>query len=350
MTTLIPVTPGGARSGHVDPSLERREQRHPASSASTTRSLGVVQLDAVDQSEIDEVDADLRSITYMSESSRCRRSGSCCHAVSCWRYRSNPTESVGLLASVYVGSRSAPVIVSRCTFPRGCFPPSPTRCMIRAGRHASGKGPTEARSSLRAACASAGTTRWNSSGWRPRLLRRRRANHSDHFDERRQAELVADASRATGVADAAIFTTAGRTRSTPSHRERERGCESFGWWMSPRRSRDGVVSLPVRRRRVGRCAAARPRDRELPSDRRRAGSWTRDLHRAAQPLRGELPTGRAGGGAGAMIDRPRVLALADLFHIKIEKRASTRDRRAGSRQGGGGGGGGGMTTWPATPP
>ncbi len=116
---------------------------------------------------------------------------------------------------------------------------------------------------------------------------------------------------------------AGRTRSTPSHRERERRVRELVELVDVASALGATVSCRCRcgRRRVGRCAAARPRDRDLPADRRRAGIGGRgDLPRAAQPQRGEL-LNRVGQAAvlARMIDRPRVQALADLFHMKIEE-------------------------------
>jgi sugar phosphate isomerase/epimerase len=149
-------------------------------------------------------------------------------------------------------------------------------------------------------------------------------NHSDRFDVRERRELVADASRETGVAVAAICTTGQQDPVHPSHAERERRVRELVELVDVASALGaaGVISVPVRPS-AGFDGAPLP-DLAIEIYQRVAD----DLGEGSaavflEPLNRYEATflNRVGQAAvlARMIDRPRVLALADLFHMNIEE-------------------------------
>jgi sugar phosphate isomerase/epimerase len=149
-------------------------------------------------------------------------------------------------------------------------------------------------------------------------------NHSDRFDVRRQRELVADASRETGVAVAAICTTGRQDPVHPDHQERERRIRELAELVDAASALGaaGVVSVPVRPA-AGFDGAPLPdlaiEIYQRVTDELGEGSAAVFL----EPLNRYEASflNRVGQAAvlARMIDRPRVLALADLFHMNIEE-------------------------------
>jgi sugar phosphate isomerase/epimerase len=151
-------------------------------------------------------------------------------------------------------------------------------------------------------------------------------NHGDRFDVRRQWELVADASRESGVAVAAICTTGKQDPVHPDRAERERRVCELAEIVDAASAlgATGVVSVPVR-------PSAGFQEAPLPdlaieiyqavADELGEGSAAVFL----EPLNRYEATflNRVGQAAvlARMIGRPRVLALADLFHMNIEELA-----------------------------
>lgn len=149
-------------------------------------------------------------------------------------------------------------------------------------------------------------------------------NHSDRFDVRQQAELVADASRETGVAVAAICTTGKQDPIHPDHGERHRRIRELAELVDAASALGaaGVVSVPVRPA-AGFETAPMPdlaiEIYQAIADELGEGSAAIFL----EPLNRYEATflNRVGQAAmlARMIERPRVLALADLFHMNIEE-------------------------------
>lgn len=151
-------------------------------------------------------------------------------------------------------------------------------------------------------------------------------NHGDRFDVRRQWELVADASRESGVAVAAICTTGKQDPVHPDHAERERRVRELAEIVDAASAlgATGVVSVPVRPS-AGFEKAPLPdlaiEIYQAVADELGDGSAAVFL----EPLNRYEATflNRVGQAAvlARMIERPRVLALADLFHMNIEELA-----------------------------
>jgi sugar phosphate isomerase/epimerase len=149
-------------------------------------------------------------------------------------------------------------------------------------------------------------------------------NHSDRFDVRLERELIADASRATGVAVAAICTTGKQDPVFPEHEERERRVAELVELVDVASAlgATGVVSVPLR-------PAAEFDEAPLPdlaieiyqrvADELGEGSAAVFL----EPLNRYEASflNRVGQAAllARMIERPRVQSLADLFHMNIEE-------------------------------
>jgi sugar phosphate isomerase/epimerase len=149
-------------------------------------------------------------------------------------------------------------------------------------------------------------------------------NHNDRFDVRRQQELVADASRATGIAVAAICTSGRQDPVHPDHAERERRVRELVELVDAASALGaaGVVSVPVRPA-AGFDRAPLP-DLAIEIYQRAAdelGEGSAAIF--LEPLNRYEATflNRVGQAAvlARMIERPRVLALADLFHMQIEE-------------------------------
>ncbi len=149
-------------------------------------------------------------------------------------------------------------------------------------------------------------------------------NHGDRFDVREQADLVADASRETGVAVAAICTTGKQDPVHPEHTERERRVRELTELVDAASAlgATGVVSVPVR-------PAAGFTEAPLPDLAIEIYQWVADeLGEGSaavflEPLNRYEATflKRVGQAAvlARMTERSRVLALADLFHMNIEE-------------------------------
>jgi sugar phosphate isomerase/epimerase len=149
-------------------------------------------------------------------------------------------------------------------------------------------------------------------------------NHNDRFDVRQQRELIADASRATGVAVAAICTSGRQDPVHPDHRERERRVRELAELVDVASAlgATGVVSVPVR-------PAAGWESAPLPDLAIEIYQWIADELGEGdaaiflEPLNRYEASflNRVGQAAvlARMIDRPRVRALADLFHMNVEE-------------------------------
>lgn len=149
-------------------------------------------------------------------------------------------------------------------------------------------------------------------------------NHGASFDVRVHREPLAEASLETGVAVAAICTTGQQDPVHPDHGERERRVRELVELVDTAAAlgATGVVSVPLR-------PAARFDEAPLPdlaievyqhiADELGEGSAAIFL----EPLNRYEATflNRVGQAAvlARMIERPRVLALADLFHMNIEE-------------------------------
>lgn len=149
-------------------------------------------------------------------------------------------------------------------------------------------------------------------------------NHGGRFDVREQRELLADASRETGVAIAAICTTGQQDPVHPDHAERERRVRELVELVDVASALGaaGVVSVPVRPG-AGFDEAPLPdlaiEIYQRVADELGEGSAAIFL----EPLNRYEATflNRVGQAAvlARMIERSRVLALADLFHMNIEE-------------------------------
>jgi sugar phosphate isomerase/epimerase len=149
-------------------------------------------------------------------------------------------------------------------------------------------------------------------------------NHGDRFDVRRELELIADASRATGVAVAAICTSGRQDPVFPDHREREQRVSEFVGLVDAASALGaaGVISVPLR-------PAAGFADAQLPDlaieiyqricddlGEGEAAIFLEPLNRYEATF-----LNRVGQAAmlARMIDRKRIRALADIYHMNIEE-------------------------------
>jgi sugar phosphate isomerase/epimerase len=149
-------------------------------------------------------------------------------------------------------------------------------------------------------------------------------NHTDRFDVRIEHELIADASRATGVAVAAICTTGRQDPVYPEHEERNRRVHELADLVDVASAlgATGVVSVPIR-------PAAEFDDAQLPDlaidiyrrvcERLGAGAaavFLEPLNRYEARF-----LNRVGQAAmlARMVGHPRIRALADLYHMNIEE-------------------------------
>jgi len=149
-------------------------------------------------------------------------------------------------------------------------------------------------------------------------------NHGARFDVREQRERIAEASRETGVAVAAICTTGSQDSVHLDHGERERRVRELVELVDAASAlgASGVVSVTVRP--AAGWEDAPPRDVAVEvyqhaADALGEGSAAIFL----EPLNRYEATflNRVGQAAllARTIARPRVMALADLFHMNIEE-------------------------------
>lgn len=160
-------------------------------------------------------------------------------------------------------------------------------------------------------------------------------NHSDRFDVRRQADLITAARDAAGIEVAAICTTGKQDPVIADHTERNRRITELVELVDTASAlgASGVISVPIR-------PAANFDDAALPElaidiYQRIAGHLGEgDAAIFLEPLnRYEAKfLNRVGQAAmlARMVGSPRVLALADLYHMNIEERSlDTPIREAG---------------------
>lgn len=149
-------------------------------------------------------------------------------------------------------------------------------------------------------------------------------NHGARFDVREHRELLAEASRATGVGVAAICTTGQQDPVHPDPGERERRVRELVELVDVASALGaaGVVSVPVRPA-AGFEEAPSPdlvvETYQHAVDELGEGSaaiFLEPLNRYEATFLN--PVGQAAALA-RMIDRTRVQALADLFHMNIEE-------------------------------